>query len=286
MSLKVSLKAAAKEAIVRAASVLPGDASSTRCLMYHSVVQTEMQDDLQLTVSSDLVRRQFGYLRDNGYAVTDAAALVSAIRAGREPRARSVVLTFDDGYVDNRDVALPLLAEFGYRATLFVTADALTGRGRPEANRDYLTAAQARDMLTSGLISFGCHSASHRNLRGLGEAELAHETAGAKAQIEDALGVGVTLFAYPFGSYDAWDDRVRAAVQRAGYDGAFTSIVGPNTARRDPYLLFRSRISWAEEIPSFSRLLTGGYDWYARVQWLHARGGRSRRRVNAEGGTS
>lgn len=276
MSGKVVLKAAAKEAILRAASMRPGDTAGTRCLMYHSVVPTEIQDDLQITVSTDLVRRQFAYLRDNGHPVEDGGAFVAAIRAGREPQPRSVVLTFDDGYLDTRDLALPLLVKFGYRATIFVIADALAGRARPEATREYLNAGQAREMLTSGLVSFGCHSASHRNLRGLSDDELARETAGAKAQIEDALGVGVTLFAYPFGSYDAWDDRVRAAVERAGYDGAFTSIVGPNMARRDPYLLRRSRISWAETIPSFGRLLTGGYDWYAGVQWLHARRARLR----------
>ena len=272
MPLKVVLKAAAKEAVVRAASTVRGATGGTRCLMYHSVVPEEIEDDLQLTVSTDLVRRQFAYLRAHDFTVADAVALVAAIRAKRELGPRSVVLTFDDGLLDNRDLALPLLAEFGYRATIFVTADALTGRAKPEA-RDYLTSVQAREMLASGLITFGCHSASHRNLRGMTDAQLVRETADAKREIEDAVGTGISLFAYPYGSYDAWDDRVRAAVQRAGYDGAFTSIVGPNTARRDPYLLYRSRISWAETIPSFSRLLTGGYDWYAAVQWLHARRG-------------
>ncbi len=271
--LKVALKAAAKEAIVRAASTVRGETAGVRCLMYHSVVPTATHDDLQLTVPAALVRRQFAYLRDNRYRVEDASTLVAAIRAGQESAPRTVVLTFDDGYRDNRDLALPLLAEFGYRATIFVTANSMTGRGKPQAAGEYFTASHAREMLTSGLVTFGCHSASHRNLRGLDTPALARETATAKAEIEDALGTAVTLFAYPYGSYDAWDDRVRGAVERAGYAGAFTSIVGPNTAHRDPYLLFRSRISWAETIPSFSRLLTGGYDWYAGLQWLHARRG-------------
>jgi peptidoglycan/xylan/chitin deacetylase (PgdA/CDA1 family) len=101
--------------------------------------------------------------------------------------------------------------------------------------------------------------------------ELVEETSGAKALIEDAIGAPVTLFAYPFGSYDAWDPRVRYAVANAGFDGAFTSIYGANGAKRDPFLLRRSRVSWAEDIPAFGRMMNGGYDWLATIQWLQAR---------------
>ena len=270
MGIKTALKARIRGGLILAASRLPHRGGGTQCLMYHSIVRSEERDPRQLTVSVGLLARQLEYLRDNGYRVEEAAALVTRPQGARASDRRSVALTFDDGYANN-SLALPLLQDFGYRATIFLVADVLAGRLRPEGSVSYLDVAQAREMLASGVVSFGCHSASHRNLRGLSGRELEEETVGAKQRIEDALGAPVNLFAYPFGSFDAWNGRVRDAVEQAGFAGAFTSIYGANIPGRDPFLLRRSRVSWAEEVRAFRRLLSGGYDWLAAVQWLQAR---------------
>ena len=270
-SLKVAAKAMVKGGVVAAASRIPRHTEGMRCLLYHSVVSTNEHDPKQMTVSTDLLSQQLAYLREQNYTVEDAATAVARVREGDPIANRSVVLTFDDGYADNRTLALPILERFGYSATIFIAADALAGRVRPIYADAYLGVAEAREMLASGLITFGSHGATHRSLRSLSDQELRDETAGAKAWMEDALGVAVTHFAYPYGSYDSWDARVRSAVEAAGFEAAFTSVVGPNTSRTDPLLLLRSRISWAEELPSFGRLLEGGYDWYSAVQWLQSR---------------
>jgi peptidoglycan/xylan/chitin deacetylase (PgdA/CDA1 family) len=270
-SLKVRAKAMVKGGIVAAASRIPRRTEGMRCLLYHSVVSTSQRDRKQMTVPADLLARQLSYLCENGYRVESAEAAVGRLRTGEGVASRSVALTFDDGYADNQRLALPILERYGCHATIFIAADALAGKVRPIYADAYLGVTQAREMLASGLISFGCHGATHRSLRDLSDGQLRDETSGAKAWMEDALGVHVKHFAYPFGSYDSWDTRVRNAVENAGFEAAFTSIVGPNTSQTDPFLLLRSRISWAEELPSFGRLLAGGYDWYAAVQWLQAR---------------
>ena len=268
---KRQLKLALKRTLVRAWSQLPRPSAGSRCLMYHSVVASEERDPGEMNVPVTLFEHQLEFLRDAGYVLEDAADAAARIRSGNEPDPKSVTLTFDDGYEDNHRLALPVLERFGYRATVFLVADAfLPPRIRPVAGATYLDLSQAREMLASGLISFGCHGATHRNLRELSEAEVDRETRGARIRLEDALGVPITLFAYPFGSFDAWDERTRRAVRRAGFVAAYTSIVGPNTARRDVTQLRRSRMSWAEDVASLSRLLHGGYDWYAAVQWLSA----------------
>lgn len=271
MRLKTAAKTVVKRGIVLAASQMRPTTTGMRCLVYHHVVGVEEHDPGELTVSASLLGRQCAYLRDHGFKVTDAATVVRSMRLGKEPEARSVVLTFDDGYTDTRANALPVLERFRYPATVFIVADALVDHAHPVPEKSYLDVAQARAMVAGGLMTVGCHGATHSNLRGLSDDALRRETAGAKQRIEDALGTPVTLFAYPFGSYDAWDARVRDAVEEAGFEAAFTSVAGPNTARTDPFLLLRSRVSWAEELPYFGRLLTGAYDWHARWQRLRAR---------------
>jgi peptidoglycan/xylan/chitin deacetylase (PgdA/CDA1 family) len=168
-----------------------------------------------------------------------------------------------------------VLDEFGFRATMFVVASAIEGRADRMRNGyagPYLEAAEARELVASGRVRFGAHGLSHIRLRGLDAQALWEETAGAKARLEDALGVAVGLYAYPFGSYDSWDDPARSAVEGAGYDGAFTSIVGPLNASNDVFLLPRARVSWTEDRSGFGALLAGAYDWYA--WWQRAQAGR------------
>ena len=271
MRVKTAAKTVVKRGIVEAASLVRPATAGMRGLVYHHVVEVEEHDPGELTVSASLLERQCAYLREHGYRVAEAAAVVKAIRSGSEPEDKSVLLTFDDGYVDTYSLALPVLERYRFPATVFVVADALTDRARPVAEKSYMDIRQAREIVAGGLMSVGCHGATHSNLRGLSDDALRRETAGAKQRIEDALGTAVKLFAYPFGSYDAWDARVRGAVEAAGFEGAFTSIAGPNTSRTDPFLLLRSRVSWAEDVRYFGHLLSGAYDWHARWQWLRAR---------------
>lgn len=246
-----------------------------RCLSYHSIVAEAKDDPAQMTTPLDLFEEQMAFLAANGYHVEDASEVVKWLSLGAPLAPKTVLLTFDDGFADNYHLALPILHKYRFPATIFLITAALDGeRGRLHNPwfGEYLSWAQVREMQASGLIHFGCHSATHRNLRGLPEDALGEETQGAKLRLEDGLGRAVKLFAYPLGSYGSWDQAVRGAAERAGFLGAFTTIFGFNTALSDPFLLKRSRVSWCDRIPEFDRLLQGAYDWYAFIQLLQTPG--------------
>jgi peptidoglycan/xylan/chitin deacetylase (PgdA/CDA1 family) len=144
-----------------------------------------------------------------------------------------VVITFDDGYSDNHQWALPGLAARGQTATWFIPsatvamgADWLDGgdRGRPLMDRHHL-----RELLAEGM-EVGGHGRSHRPLAGMSPDELEQEVRGCRDDLEDLLGVAVASFAYPYGRYDA---TTRAAASGAGYRYACTTRPGWWGSERD-----------------------------------------------------
>lgn len=268
-------KVAAKRGLGRIYRVCGGGSPTklARVLMYHSIVSEFRPDPEQMTTPLSLFREQMAYLAANGYRVVEAMDLIECLRGGQPIPQKTLVLTFDDGYCDNLELALPVLQQYRFPATVFFVTAALEGRLDQVGTGwggTYLRWEQAREMLASRLITAGCHSATHRRLAGLDPDSLVEETEGAKRRLEDCLAAPVTLFAYPFGAYGAWDSSARTAVEAAGFTGAFTTVFGAIGAEADRFLLRRSRISWCERIPDFELLLQGGYDWYAYLQRCQA----------------
>src|SRR2546426_6912563 len=83
-------------------------------------------------VTPERFEAQLAFLRRRGYESISFADYLSYRRgAGRLPR-RPVIVTFDDGYRSNRDVALPLLQQYGFRATIFLVAERIGGANTGE----------------------------------------------------------------------------------------------------------------------------------------------------------
>ena len=237
---------------------LPTPRKGWRCLLYHVVAPVECRDAGQMRISRALFEQQMAYLAGNGYRVVRCLDLVRRVREGVPPPAKTVAISFDDGDAGLLEHALPVLQRYGFPATVFLIAQ---GNGENTLRRD-----QVRQMHQSGLIEFGCHGSTHRRLKGLAGPDLIRETQGAKRDLEEVFGFEFPLFAYPFGSYDAWDAGAARTLREAGFLGAFTSVYGVNRPQTDPYLLRRTRVSWLDSFPDFGWLLEGAGDWYAWAQ--------------------
>jgi peptidoglycan/xylan/chitin deacetylase (PgdA/CDA1 family) len=182
-------------------------------LMYHSVAPYE-QDPYGITVSPARFERQMRWLRRRGLRGVSMGVLLSAWRAGR---VRGLIgLTFDDGYADFVEHALPVLAQCGFGATAFPVAGLLGGHNDwdPDGPRKPLmTAAQVRHVADAG-IEIGSHGLRHIPLPGTPAAALAAEAAESRAILQAASGQEVAGFCYPWGYLDA---ATVVAVQAAGY---------------------------------------------------------------------
>jgi peptidoglycan/xylan/chitin deacetylase (PgdA/CDA1 family) len=175
-------------------------------LLFHSLSRGRPTNRWQVT--ADDFKRDMEAVVASGRTTLTAQQYGLALRH-YQPVASSVLITFDDGFADYADVALPILESFGLVATLFVTTGWL---GRP----GMLSVAAVRDLATSA-GEIGSHSVSHPHLDIVRHARARYELERSKADLEETIGRSVTSFAYPHGSYRA---ITRQLVAASGYRDA------------------------------------------------------------------
>lgn len=181
------------------------DGGYPAAIMYHLIIEEPYNSETDLFVRPEsfaetlaaLNSHHYVYLFANEYAKNDK---------------KSVVLTFDDGYEDNYTNMFPILREYGAKATIFLIADKIGTEG-------YLTEAQIREMADSGLVRFGSHTKTHRNLTELNEQDLRHEFSESQKIIEKLTGQFCDSIAYPGGYYNSAVMKIASEY----YDFAYTT---------------------------------------------------------------
>lgn len=184
-------------------------------LNYHQINDTEMN---ALTVNTEQFEAQMNYLAENGYHTITPAEMLDAWENGTELPSKPVIITFDDGYVDNFRYAFPILQKYNLKATIFLISDYVN------TYPNYLTWSNALQMQESGLINFESHTLSHVELtKTASPEETTHQLLGSRKALEWHLGKPVRFIAYPCGSYD---EALKQLTRNAGYRAAFTVNYG------------------------------------------------------------
>lgn len=183
--------------------------------MYHGVADVD-EDPNQLCVSPARFAEQMAWLARRGLRGVGIAELVDAMRAGRQ---RGLVgLTFDDGYTNVLETALPVLRQHGFGATAYIISDRLGGTNEWDEGPVWqlMTGGQVRELAEAG-IEIGSHAATHMRLAGASPAQLTAEISESRTSLGALLGTEIRGFAFPYGSMDA---ASRQAVRDAGYEYA------------------------------------------------------------------
>lgn len=184
-------------------------------LMYHSIDDSHSA----ISVSPAKFRAQLHYLKETGYQVLSLAGLTSSLRVGRKLVSRTVVITFDDGFVNNLTVALSILKDFGFKATVFVATGHCGGsnvwRHSSSPRCPILTWPQVLQLSKEG-VEIGAHTVSHPKLTKISLSQAREEIANSKRMLEEHLGQAVLSFAYPHGRYN---QQARDLVEGAGFAG-------------------------------------------------------------------
>jgi peptidoglycan/xylan/chitin deacetylase (PgdA/CDA1 family) len=194
-------------------------------LNYHQVNDTYKTP---LTMTTADFEEQMKYLYDNGYHAITQEQLLQYINGSGILPDKPVLVTFDDGYIDNYENAYPIMKKYNMTGTIFLIINLMGKSG-------YLTWSQVHAMAKDG-FEFGSHTVSHKPLTQLDEDYLRQELVQSKMRIEQQLGKPVTCIAYPEGKYN---DLVELETKRAHYQAAFTVNVGKDFPGDDHYALDR-----------------------------------------------
>jgi peptidoglycan/xylan/chitin deacetylase (PgdA/CDA1 family) len=185
-------------------------------LMYHSISPSTAPDPHRLRVHPGRLDRHLRLLRRLGLRGVSLTELVRA--AGRGAADGLVGLTFDDGYTDFLEHAVPVLQRHGMTGTVYVVAGRMGGQNEWDTGPrfDIMDADRVRAVAAAGQ-EVGSHTMTHARLAGADATTLAAEVGDSKRALEEVLQSEVPSFCYPYGSYDA---AAADAVRAAGYDNA------------------------------------------------------------------
>ena len=187
---------------------LPVAASSgVPVLLYHNVTPAESGRDDLMHISKDTLEEHFKFLADNGYNAISMAQYYEWRTRGTPLPAKSVLITFDDGYSSNYQYAYPLLKKYNLKATIYVIASRM---GADNVEFPHFTWRQAIEMEKSGYVEIESHSFTHPDFSTISYEQTVVEMRLSKYAIESNMNKECRFFAYPYGKINSASAAVAA----------------------------------------------------------------------------
>lgn len=215
-------------------------------LLYHHITEG-FEDESHVTVST--FENQIQLLVEEGFTGISLEELVQFVKYGGTLPEKPVVITFDDGYSSNYQLAFPVLEKYNMKATMFVIGHSVGATTYKETETPiipHFSYQEAQEMIDSGLISIQSHTydmhqwgpleqypelARSTVLSLTGEKEtdyisyLSADYLKSKEEIEANTSESVHFFAYPLGEYDVLSESILTSL---GVDATFTVKSGLN----------------------------------------------------------
>jgi peptidoglycan/xylan/chitin deacetylase (PgdA/CDA1 family) len=209
---------------------------------YHRLVDKIRYPGTEITPAA--FEEQMKKLKDSGITVISMQDLLAWKRGEKSIPPRSAIVTFDDGWKSQYEVAWPIMKKYGYPFTMFIYTEGV--RGGSLGGGEAITWEQLADMRDNGVDIEG-HSSTHQDLReghtimianpggkrtrtkltgDQYEQWMQNEVVGSKQLLEQRLGIKVNCFAVPFGNYN---QHVKDIARNSGYEAMFTVYGQPIT---------------------------------------------------------
>ena len=186
-------------------------------LCYHQIRDWRPRDSKSMKdyiIPTAAFREQMQMLADSGYHTILPDQLYAYLTTGAPLPAKPIMLTFDDGDLDQYETAVPILDKHGFKGAFFIMTVAIGRRGK----QPYMDKAQIKDLSDRG-HAIGAHTWDHHNVKKYQGDDWKIQVEEPKAKLEAIIGKPVKYFAYPFG---LWNKQALPELQKRGYVAAFT----------------------------------------------------------------
>ncbi len=232
-------------------------------LTYHSI------DNSGSVISTDAAtfRQQMNFLKGAGFNVISLSNLIRNFRENKVQTAKTIVLSFDDGFQNFYTEAFPILNEFGFTATVFLVTAYCEKHNDWEGNLPTLERSkllswnEIKELHKHG-IEFGAHSLSHPDFTKISLEDVERELVESKSVIEDKLGSAVETFAYPYGKFNNAVKRLTAQ----NYAVACSTNLGKVKENSDFYSLARVDTYYLKDERIFKSLDSVSFDYYLQFR--------------------
>ncbi|CAD7288006.1 polysaccharide deacetylase family protein [Campylobacter suis] len=197
-------------------------------------------------ISTEILRKQFDYIKENGYEVVALSKLVKTLQNKETVPENWVVLVIDDGFKSFYTDGLEVFREYGFDFTLFVYVEASARK-----YSDYMTFDQIKEVESlGGEVEY--HSYAHPHMVGLNVEKLTQDFADGVKIFEKYMGRKPKYLAYPYGEYD---DRVIATAKKFGFEALLNQNTGAVSTKSSVFDLNRTplkndtdmRVAFADE---------------------------------------
>ena len=237
--------------------------------MYHSISNhsiNKLHPYYSTVTSPERFEKHMKFLKKNKYNVITLDTLQFLLTRSDPYLQNSVVITFDDGLEDFYQNAWPVLREYNFPATVFLTVNWVGNN----IDNKYLDWHQIHELSKNG-ISFGSHSLSHGMLHLMPQEAWKREVAVSKEIIESKTGKVVHYFSYPyaFPEHDTkFIHKLKEILRASGYERCLTTIIGRVSLGDNGFFFKRIPINSEDDMSLLMVKLQGGYDWLRFPQWI------------------
>ena len=241
-----------------------------KVLMYHRVLAEKPEKESRwhyVTVSE--FRKQMNLIDRLGYTSITFSDYQHCLEGKLTLPSKPIIITFDDGYLDTFENAIPVLLELNMRAVIFVMGN----RELKSAQWDEFDGFSSCPLMSDEQIrtarsmgfEIGAHSLDHLALTGLSEKDMAYEVTRSKVAIEKVLENPIQTFSYPYGSVN---DRVKKVVSDSGFLFACGVYSGSAKFSQSMMDFRRLGINQATSRLKFLFILLLPYQY---IEWLYSR---------------
>ena len=233
-------------------------------LMYHSVSK-DTSNSKGLTISKERLESQFKFLKENGYTTLHFKDL-QALKGPSDYPEKAVIITFDDVYVNQLELAYPLLQQYGLKASFYIPFQYVGGTDDWNDGTEPIMSVTQLQSLNTNVIELGLHSFAHGNYNEMSVEDIQEDFDKCKAFIvEHNLEIHNTL-AYPYGKFPRKGEEQLAFFNTLHNNRVAYGLRIGNRVNTFPfknnYEVQRIDIKGEDSIATFKKKLKRGKGWF------------------------